>query len=149
MSFIGGFRTEMRTALGATTAFGALTLSSANIIVGYDNQTAGDEFVKNVSTSAPTLYIRPAYLIGIDSQTLLRKWTVPIDLYFGIVRVTDNTMVDAEGLLEAILTKWDDPTNFSTHGTPAEYRTSEPDFDTRQSPVMVHYQISADVTACG
>src|SRR5687768_16592502 len=101
MAFIGTFRTQLKAALGTSLVSGAYTLTTAtDVIVGYDDQGAAGTLISGIGTSAPKLYIRPAVLQGIDPQTRNRTWAVTCDLYFGIARETDNTLVDIEGLIE-------------------------------------------------
>lgn len=149
MAFIGTFRTELKAALGATVTNGALTLSAANVIVGYDDRDATAEIVAGVGTSNALLYIKPGKVTGIDSQTRLREWTVPCELYFGITRETDNQMTDGEGLLEKIFDRWDNAANFTGRGIPEDITTDEPEVDVKQSPAFVHYHIELKTTACG
>jgi hypothetical protein len=149
MAFIGTFRTQLKAALGTTLTSGDYTLTVADdVIVGYDDLGAAGTLISGIGTTHPKLYITPGVLQGIEPQTRLRRWTVVCNLYFGFARETDNTFADIEGMIEAILTRWDTAANFSGRGIPEQMTVSPVEVDVKQSPVFAKYEIELEVTAC-
>jgi len=147
---IGTFREQLKAAIGTSVTSGAYTLTAATgVVVGYDDQGAAGTLVSGIGTSAAKMWIQPGELTGIDPDIRsLRTWTVVCDLYFGFARETDNTFADIEGLIEAILARWDDKANFSGTGRPDEVTARLESVDVKQSPCFAHYVIEVRKKVC-
>ena len=149
MASIGTFRQQLKAAIGTSLTSGSYTLTAAtDVVTGYDDLGAASTLISGMSATAVKMWIRPGVLTGINQDTRLREWLVRCDIWFGMARETDSDLSAIEGLLEAIFARWDERANFSGVGTPKDIRCQMEDYDTKQSPVILHYVVEVTKTIC-
>jgi len=147
---LDAIRTQLKAALGATTAAGGYTLTSARIKLGFVRLGATDEFIKDIVTAGPMLVIKGGALEEYNRIDAKLMYGIHCDLYLGFNREADNALTNAEALLEAIFDKWVDNVNFLASGVtpPMRVSWSEPELNTEVNPVLCKYDITLQCIGC-
>lgn len=134
------FRTRLQALAGTgSVAGGGFTLTAARCVLGYDDLALNNTFLASLVTDGPYMSIRRAILVGYNpAEPAAGRYVVPVDVWIGAARETDNTLVNIETFIEAIKTEW------AGYWMDWEY---DP-IDDKNSVMIVHYVITAQTLAC-
>lgn len=123
---------------------GGYTLNAARVVLGYDDFANNAEFLAALSgagsaTAGPYMVIKPGDLTDWDIQGQRGTYEIPVDLYLGIVRGTDDTFANVETFLNAIKAAWT--------GNAVTWALERP-LDLKKDPVPVHYEMTVQAMGC-
>lgn len=125
-------RQALQTAAQGVTG-GGYTLTSARVILGYDDLALNNTYRASLATDGPLMAIRRARLLGNDpTKPAHASYQVPVDLWIGVARATDQTFVNEETLVEAVKTAW------ARYWIEWDY---DP-LDVSANPAVAHYMIN-------
>jgi len=118
-------------------AAGGMTLLAARIKLGYEAITPNADRIRQMLDEGPYMIIRSgakADHVPVGASRI-STFDIPVDLWIGLERQTDDDMTNLEKLLEAIDEAWID--HVTTWDAPV--------ISTKQNSALVHVALSVEV----